>query len=114
MCRNVIPLLGLIFIAMSALSRPAQAMISPIGVSLLPPIQFPFRGSSIVGLRLNCFIGIHESVYGLDLGVVGNVTDKGFGGVQLAGFFNRNRGGATILGAQIASLGNWNLGGSDI
>jgi hypothetical protein len=94
--------------------RNAEALVSPVGASVIPPLQFPPRGSSIIGARLNLFLGVHESVMGLDLGVVGNMTDRAFGGVQLAGVFNRNKGPTTIDFAQIAGLVNWNLNTSNI
>lgn len=114
MHRKAFLIVGILFTAISAFSPKAEAMVSPVGVSLFPPLEFPLRGSSVLGARLNIFLGIHESVYGLDVGAVGNMTDKGFGGLQVAGIFNRNKGHATILGTQIGGLGNWNLGGSDI
>lgn len=106
--------IALVFIVTSVFALKAEAMITPVGVSLFPPFTFPPRSSSIVGGRLNFFVGIHDAVYGLDLGAVGNVTDKRVGGVQIAGVFNRNNGYTSITGLQMAGLGNWNIRGSDI
>jgi hypothetical protein len=92
----------------------ASALVSPVGVSLVPPLQLPFRHNNIIGLRLNILMGLHESVYGLDIGGFGNMTDRRFGGIQLAGLFNRNAGPAYIFGLQFAGLMNWNAKDSTI
>lgn len=67
-----------------------------------------------MGMRLDLFVGVHEAVYGFDVGGVGNITDRGFGGMQVAGLFNRNQGPSSILGAQIAGIANWNINGGTL
>jgi hypothetical protein len=85
------------------------AFVSPVGVSLVPPLEFPWRSASVIGARLNLIFGLHSSVYGFDFGGIGNMTDRNFGGVQLAGAFNRNAGDAHVFGLQAASVFNWNV-----
>jgi hypothetical protein len=104
----------LVVVLLAFCSSQAYALVSPVGVSVVPPLQLPFRGSSIVGARLNLFLGVHESVMGLDLGVIGNMTDRSFGGLQVAGVFNRNKGPSTFYFAQIAGLSNVNLNNSEV
>jgi hypothetical protein len=80
---------------------------SPIEIALFPPLQFPSRDFSVNGLRLSVF-GINRSLSGLDLGILGNVTDQSFKGVAIAGLFNYNRVSAEIIGIQVAGIANIN------
>lgn len=114
MPRRALSVISLILIVASLWCTQAHALVSPVGVSLTPPAQFPPRGSSVVGARLNLILGVHESVMGFDLGTIGNLTDRAFGGIQIAGGFNRNKGPASIYVAQLGGLINWNLSRSDI
>jgi len=79
-----------------------------LSVAIAPPVQFPPGDFSITGLRLSALWGRHRDVYGVDLGVIGNVTDQDFVGIGVSGIFNRTTGTTTILGLQLAGLANFN------
>lgn len=85
----------------------ARAAITPLAVSLVPPLQFPSSENSVTGLRLSALWGHHRDVYGFDLGGIGNITDQDFVGVGLAGVFNLTYG--ETRGIQIAGVSNVNL-----
>lgn len=92
----------------SLAAAPARAALSPIGLGVLPPVQFPSEEVTITGARISALWGHHRNVYGFDIGGLGNITDLNFGGIQVAGLVNRNRGGTNIVGLQLAGLANWN------
>jgi hypothetical protein len=58
---------------------------SPIGISLVDPVQFPSRSQNITGFRLNVLYGNHASMTGFDLGLV-NRTTGATKGLQLGAF----------------------------
>jgi hypothetical protein len=95
-------------LALMTLLPAAQAGISPIGIGIVPPIQFPPENFSVTGVRVNPIFGSHHQVYGLDAGVLGNITLHNMGGVQVAGGFNYNKGDTAGL-FQAAGVGNWNI-----
>jgi hypothetical protein len=104
----------LVFIAATAAvsvgaSPDAHALLSPLGFSVIPPVQFPPADFDVVGARVDLIWGKHRSVYGFDLGVIGNMTMIGMGGIQVAGVFNFNRGVATAVGTQFAGVANVNV-----
>lgn len=84
-----------------------QAAVSPVAFGIVPPVQFPPQDFSVTGLRLS-LVGSHRDMYGIDLGVIGNITAQDFTGIGLSGIFNKTDGTVTALGAQIAGLANWN------
>lgn len=86
----------------------AQAFFSPLGVSLIPPVEFPPEEFSITGARASVIWGKHRGMYGLDLGLIGNVTEQNFVGLGVAGVFNMTSGEATVLGFQLAGIANVN------
>lgn len=88
----------------------AQAFVSPLSLSLVPPIEFPSEDFTVGGLRLSILWGEHRSVYGFDFGAVGNITEQDFGGMAVSGGFNSTNGQATIVGFQIAGIANVNMG----
>ena len=90
-------------------AQQARAAMTPLAVSIIPPIQFPPSKFDIVGLRASVIYGSHRSVSGIDIGLIGNFTETSFAGLAVAGGFNRNKGKATILGAQLAGLANLNM-----
>lgn len=61
----------------------------PIGIYLLPNIGFPSEHWDVGPIRINLISGRNRDVYGLDLGIVGNMATEEFAGLQLAGIFNR-------------------------
>lgn len=87
----------------------AQGAVSPIGLSLLAPVQLPPTSFSIAGVRASALWGHHRDVYGFDFGGIGNITDISFGGTAVAGVFNLNKGVSTVVGIQAAGLGNINV-----
>ena len=101
--------LALIFTLLSAtfVMPRAQAAITPLAVSLVPPLQFPSDENSVTGVRLSTLWGHHRDVYGFDFGGIGNITDQDFVGVGLAGVFNLTYG--ETRGLQVAGLTNVNL-----
>jgi len=86
---------------------------SPLGVSLFPPLQLPNSGYGIVGLRVS-LVGSHREAQGIDLGLLGNVTNKNFKGLAISGLFNYNYGLSTVVGLQLAGLANLNIGTSKV
>lgn len=85
-----------------------QAAVSPVSLSLLPPIQFPPKEFSITGARVSLLWGSHRDVYGVDLGVLGNYTAQDFTGIALSGLLNRTDGTTNAIGLQAAGISNWN------
>lgn len=87
---------------------PALAFNSPVSVGIAPPVQFPTSKFSVTGVRLSTLWGRHRDLYGLDLGLIGNVTDQDFVGLGVSGLFNLTNGTTTALGLQAAGLANIN------
>ena len=96
------------------LSSVTQAGISPLGFALISPVQLPSKDYTVAGARFSTFWGQHASVYGLDFGVIGNVTNQHFGGIGVSGLFNLNQGSATIVGLQFAGITNININKASI
>lgn len=86
----------------------AHAAVSPLGISIVDPVQFPPSDFDIMGARASLVYGKNRDVTGIDLGVVGNVTTGNFKGSAISGLFNSTKGQSTILGVQLAGLGNFN------
>ena len=84
----------------------ASSSISPIAVGIVPPIQFPSDEFTITGLRTSILWGRHRDMYGLDFGVLGNITDQTYTGIGVSGAFNMTHGQATIIALQAAGLLN--------
>jgi hypothetical protein len=99
-------LVALAFLSISS----AHAAMSPVAVSIVPPIEFPGHDFSVTGLRLSALWGNQRNVYGLDLGVVGNMTDGDNVGISASGIFNYNKGATTAVLLQAAGFGNFNVG----
>ncbi len=85
----------------------AFSAVTPISVSIVPPVQFPAQDFSVTGARL-AIVGKQEEMYGLDLGLIGNMTTQSFAGIAVSGLFNYNKGTTTAIGAQLAGLTNIN------
>jgi hypothetical protein len=86
---------------------PAAGM-SPLAISLLPPAQFPPEDWDVTGLRLNLFVGLHNQVGFIDLGVLGNLSHGDVMGLEIAGVWNQVAQNAQAV--QIAGFGNRVLG----
>ena len=89
------------------ISSSAMAATSPLSVNIAPPVQFPPSDYNVTGLRAGV-VGHHRSVYGIDIGAIGNITDQEFVGIAVSGVFNITRGNTTALGLQAAGLTNVN------
>ncbi len=87
----------------------SHAALSPIGIGIVPPIQFPTEDVTVGGVRLSALWSNHRSMNGIDLGVVGNMSSISFTGLSVAGLFNWNKGSVTILGLQAAGITNINV-----
>lgn len=100
-----------LFIALllSIVAPQAQAFNTPLSINIIPPVQFPSSEYSVTGLRASALWGNHRDVYGIDLGLLGNITNQRFVGLALAGGFNQTYGNTTILLAQGAIGANLNV-----
>lgn len=87
---------------------PATAAMTPASLGVIPPVQFPSSEYSITGFRLSLLYGHHRDLYGLDLGLLGNITDQAFTGVAISGLFNVTKGNTTAIGLQLAGVTNVN------
>lgn len=95
-------------------STQSFAALSPVGLSIVPPVQFPPSDFSVTGARLSVLWGNHRDVYGVDLGLIGNVTEQSFVGVGLSGLFNKTKGQTVIIGLQGALGWNYNVQKTDV
>jgi hypothetical protein len=100
--------LSLILIGASS----ARAALSPVAIAIVapvPPIEFPTEDVTITGVRVSALWGSHRSIYGIDLGVIGNITKQDFAGIGVSGIFNYTDGQTTIVGLQAAGITNMNV-----
>lgn len=86
---------------------------TPLEVALFPPLQLPSTAFGVTGLRLSV-VGLNREVRGIDLALLGNLTNVEFKGIAISGLFNWNRGGVSVIGLQLAALANINSGHSEI
>jgi hypothetical protein len=98
-----------ILIALSITSFSAHAFVSPLSVGIFPPVQFPPSDFGVTGVRASLLWGNHRDMYGLDFGLLGNVTQQDFVGVGLSGVFNLTRGTTRAIGLQAAGITNMNF-----
>lgn len=98
----------LFYVSVLSLGFSAKAAVSPVSVSILNPVQFPPDDFSITGVRASVLFGHHRNVYGIDLGVLGNITEQEFTGIAVSGLFNMTHGLANVIGLQLAGLTNIN------
>lgn len=103
----LIPIISLFIVLIFAVSN-AQAAVSPVGVGIVPPVQFPPSDFTITGFRVSGLWGSARDLYGIDLGVIGNMTSHDFKGIALSGGFNKTDGDTTAIGTQFAGIANWN------
>lgn len=92
----------------------ALGAMSPLSINIVPPVQFPPDDYDITGLRASVIYGKHRDVYGLDLGLIGNVTTGKFVGMSVSGLFNYKMGVSTVTGIEFAGLANINKQKSNI
>jgi hypothetical protein len=102
-------LTGLFLVAGFLCAFPAAATdsASPIELALFPPVQFPSTDFAVHGLRLSV-VGVNRESHGIDLALLGNITNQDFKGLAISGLFNYNRVTSTIVGFQIAAGANIN------
>tara|TARA_B110001454_G_C12723230_1_gene435972 strand:- start:7465 stop:8064 length:600 start_codon:yes stop_codon:yes gene_type:complete len=86
------------------------AAISPLSLNIVPPLQFPPDDFSVTGARISLLWGQHRDLYGVDLGVIGNITEQTFTGIGISGIFNYTKGETNTVGLQFAGLTNINTG----
>lgn len=102
-------IIKIIFLAFTLLwFAPSRAAVTPLSVGIVPPVQFPPADFMVAGIRVSALWGHHRDMYGLDLGLLGNITDQTFTGVAASGIFNYTQGETNILGLQLAGLVNYN------
>ena len=81
-------ILGVIILSFGLITEEALAQKSkPVQVSIINPVQLFNEDTSIKGIRLNLLYGKNESMHGLDVGLVNQVGNGGFKGMQY-GFVN--------------------------
>lgn len=102
-----------LLVVLAGLQIEAHGFASPVSVAIVPPLQFPPDSFSITGVRIGVLWGRHRDLYGVDLGLVGNITEQEFVGVGLAGGFNLTKGNTTAF-FQVAGLGNFNTNKADV
>jgi hypothetical protein len=101
--------IGLILVLVSFLTNaPALAALSPVSVNIAPPIEFPPSDFNVTGLRASVLWGKHRDVTGVDIGLLGNITEQSFTGLAVSGIFNYTKGTTTAIGLQLAGLANIN------
>lgn len=104
----------LVFASLVSFGLPSLAAISPLSINIVPPVQFPPDDFSVTGARMSVLWGQHRDMYGIDLGLLGNITDQTFTGVGISGIFNYTKGDTTAVGLQFAGLTNINTGKTGI
>lgn len=100
----------IIFPAHGASRDSKMAHSTPIGLGLVAPVQFPPQDFTVNGLRLSGILGINRKVRGIDLGLLGSMTDQEFTGLAIAGVINLNKQLTTVVGLQLAGVVNLNKG----
>ena len=84
-------------------AEPELADETPVMVSLIAPVQAPYRSYDVTGFRLSLIYGECQDFVGFDLGVVNN-TRGDFAGLAIGGV---NIADDRMCGAQLG-LVNWN------
>lgn len=105
--RNIVSLF-LFLAGLLTFNPAAEAAISPVSVAIVPPVQFPPNDFSVTGVRASALWGKHRNMYGIDVGLLGNITEQDFTGIAVSGIFNNTRGTTNILGLQFAGITNIN------
>ena len=89
-----------------SIDTPASpAGYSPIGVSLIQPLQYPDESCDIRGLRLTLLGADHHNLYGVELGGFVNFVRGDLEGLQLGLAWNQVENNA--LGVQFAVIANY-------
>lgn len=77
----------------------------PFAFAIAPAIEAPSQEWDVAVVRLSLLAGRHRAMYGLDLGILGNITDYEMNGLALGGLFNSV--GESTGAVQIALLVNF-------
>jgi hypothetical protein len=122
--KKIITLLLGVFSLTMLIGTTGFAAVTPLSLGVAPPVQLPPQQYTITGARISLLYGNHSNVYGLDLGVVGNITQQNFVGIGLAGIFNATHGQTrvtnvntykiAIYGLQLALFANYNKGEAEL
>ena len=80
-----------------------MADVTPAMVSLVSPLQVPYRSYDVAGLRLSLIYGECQDFAGLDIGLIGN-AHKDFTGLAVG---LANIAGERLYGVQVGLM-NWN------
>ncbi len=106
---------GLLFsVWLAFLASAAQALFTPISVGVVPPLAIPPNNFVVAGARVSLLWGKSESVYGIDIGGLGNLTYVTSVGSEISGVFNVTHGMTTIIGLQAAGLANFNTNRTNV
>lgn len=103
----------ILFVALISFHQ-AEAFVSPVSVSIVPPIQFPPDDFTVTGVRASLLWGSHRDMYGIDVGLLGNITSQTFTGLAVSGLFNATHGTTNILGLQFAGAANINTNKTNV
>jgi hypothetical protein len=105
---------NLFYVSVLFLGFYANAAVSPVSIGLMNPVMFPPDDFSITGVRLSLLFGNHRNIYGMDLGVLGNITQQDFDGIAISGLFNMTHGTTKAVITQFASVANFNTNKTDV
>ena len=107
-------------VACAAEKTEPRRQIYNFAAALVPSVQTPDESRDVALMRASLICGWHRNVYGLDLGIIGNVTDEEMMGCGIAFVFNwvgnsrsafqfsglLNRSDCDFVGMQMALLVN--------
>lgn len=84
---------------------PRGDVFAPLGLGIIPPMQWPHDTGDVTFLRLSVFWSVNNNVSFFDAGGFATVTTGDMVGFQAGGIWNQVGGNAG--GVQVAGLGNW-------
>ncbi len=106
--KSLLALTAFIFFGFLTSAKEARAAFTPLSIGVAPPLQLPPSDFAVTGARVSLLWGHHRSLYGVDLGLLGNITDLNFAGAAVSGVFNLTHGTTQVLGLQLAGITNIN------
>lgn len=74
--------------ACAAEKNESRRQIYNFATALVPSVQTPAANEDVALMRVSLVCGRHRNVYGLDFGVIGNITDAEMVGCGIAFVFN--------------------------
>lgn len=84
---------------------PRGEWFAPLGLGILPPMQWPPENGDVTFLRLAVFWSVNNNVCFFDAGGFGTVTTGDLNGFQVGGLWNQV--GGNVGGVQVGGIGNW-------